>query len=170
MCNVRRVMERSFGVIILLLPLLIITAALCGGETDRKTEGESVRKSKFILTTNDSLLSLRARDASLKEILEAIGRRMKIEMVGNIPQEERITIAFDKLTLEDAIKSLSKNYAFVKESGKEKERITKITILSENRSRGEFPQPAPEELVKEKPGRPEPFKFEFDPSEFAEGK
>ncbi|TVM00362.1 MAG: hypothetical protein CV087_14650 [Candidatus Brocadia sp. WS118] len=162
MSNVRQGMKRCFGVIILLLPLLIITAALCGGEPDKKTEGESVRKSKFILTTNDSLLSLRARDASLKEILEAIGRRMKIE-------EERITIAFDKLSLEDAIKSLSKNYVFVKELGKEKERVTKITILSEGRSRGELPQPAPEEPIEEEPARPEPFKFEFDPSEY-EGK
>lgn len=169
MCNVRRGMERCFGVIVLLLPLLIITAALCGGETDRKTEGESVRKSKFILTTNDNLLSLRARDASLKEILEAIGRRMKIEVAGNIPEGERITMAFDKLNLEDAIKSLSKNYTFVKESGKEKERTMKITILAEGRSRKELPQPAPEETVEEKPTRPEPFKFEFDPSEF-EGK
>ncbi len=112
MSKVRRGMKWCFGVIILLLPLLIITAGLCGGETDRKTEGESVRKSKVILTINDSLLSLRASDAPLKEILEAIGRRMKIEVVGNIPEEERITIAFDKLSLEDAIKSLNKNWFF----------------------------------------------------------
>ncbi|TLD42029.1 MAG: hypothetical protein JETT_1738 [Candidatus Jettenia ecosi] len=163
-------MERCSGVIILLLPLLIITAGLFGGETDRKTEGESVRKSKFILTTNDSLLSLRARDASVKEILEAIGRRMKIEMVANIP-DERITLAFNKLPLEDAIKSLSKNYAFIKESGKEKGRVMKITILPEGKlrevvARQELPSPASEETIKEKPTRSEPFKFEFDPSEF----
>lgn len=166
MCNVGRGMERCSGVIILLLPLLIITEALFGGEAGRKTEGESVHKSKFILTTNDSLFSLRARDASLREILEAIGRRMKIEMVSNIPDEERITLAFNKLPLEDAIKSLSKNYAFIKESGKEKGRVMKITILPESRSREELPQTASEEAVKEKPAQPEPFKFEFDPSEF----
>lgn len=175
MCNIRRGMKRYFGVIILLLPLLTIATGLCGGEPDKKTEGASARKSKFMLTTNDSLLSLRARDASLKEILETIGQKMKIEVVGSISEEERVTIAFDKLTLEDAIKSLSKNYAFVKEPGKEKEKITKITILSEGRSgevvaRKELPQPAPEEIVEEEPARPEPFKFEFDPSEFEEEK
>lgn len=175
MCNIRRGMKRYFGVIILLLPLLTIATGLCGGEPDKKTEGASVHKSKFILTTNDSLLSLRARDASLKELLEAIGQRMKIEVVGSIPEEERITIAFDKLTLEDTIKGLCKNYAFVKESGKEKGRITKITILPESRTkevaaRGKPSAPLSEETIKEKPARPEPFKFEFDPSEFEEEK
>lgn len=174
MSKVRRGMKRYFGVIILLLPLLTIATGLCGGEPDKKTEGASARKSKVILTTNDSLLSLRARDASLKEILEAIGQRMKIEVVGKIPEEERITVAFDQLPLEDAMKRLSKNCAYIKESGKEERRITKIIILPEGKTREVvaregLPQPPLEETAEEDPA-PEPFKFEFDPSEFAKGK
>jgi len=144
MSNSKRKLEKLLAVSVFLLFLLTISNALFGSEAHKKTREKSAN---FILTIKDDLLSLRARDASLKEILEAMGRRMKIVMVGNIPEEERITIRFDKLTLEDAIKSLSKNYAFVKESEREKGKITKITILSESRSREELPQPASEKAV-----------------------
>jgi len=60
---------------------------------------------------------------------------MKIEVVADISEEEKITIRFDKLSLEDAIKRLSS---------------------------------ARKEAAREKLPRPEPFKFEFDPSEFME--
>lgn len=171
MSNSKRKLEKLLAVTVFLLCLLMISNALYGSEAHKKIKEKSQTKANFILTTKDNLLSLRARDASLKEILEAIGRRMKIEMVGNIPEEERVTIRFDKLSLEDAIKSLSKNYVVVKESGKEKGKITKITILTEGKTRevavreGSTP---PEH--EERPTRPEPFKFEFDPSEFEEGK
>jgi len=110
-----------------------------------------------------------------------IGRRMKIEVVADISEEEKITIRFDKLSLEDAVKKLRTSYAYVWNSEKEEGKITKIVLLPEGKGTV-LSRPATKEskikeeksLVKteskEKSLRPEPFKFEFDPSEFAEVK
>ena len=109
---------------------------------------------------------------------------MKIEVVADISEEEKITIRFDKLSLEDAIKRLRTSYAYVWNSEKEGGKITKIVLLPEGKgtavSRPTTKESTVEEekrLVKpessagkkiasEKSPRPEPFKFEFDPSEF----
>ena len=153
-------------------------------EADEKSEAESESRADFVLTIKDSLISLTAKDASLKEITEEIGRRMKIEVVADISEEEKITIRFDKLSLEDAIKRLKTSYAYVWNSEKEGGKITKIVLLPEGKgtavSRPTTKESTVEEekrLVKpessagkkiasEKSPRPEPFKFEFDPSEF----
>ena len=106
-----------------------------------QAESKSESKADFVLTIKDGLISLNANDASLKEIVEEIGSRMKIEVVANIPEKEKITIEFDKLSVEDAIKRL-REYAdivYVKDSEKEKAKITKIMV---------FPKGKGEELYK----------------------
>jgi len=186
MCNGKRGIEELFLVSILLISLLITPNFLFGEEADKKSEVEAKSKSDFVLTIKDSLISLTAKDASLKEITEEIGRRMKIEVVANISEKEKITIRFDKLSLEDAIKRLRTSYAYVWNSEKEGGKITKIVLLPEGKGtvlsrpatkesevKGEkrlvkSESKARAEAAREKSPRPEPFKFEFDPSEFME--
>ena len=45
------------------------------------------------------MLSLQAQEASLKGIFDAIGRQLSIEVETRIPADERITLAFDQLSL-----------------------------------------------------------------------
>ena len=186
MCNARRGIEMLFWGSIFLLPLLIIPVTLFGGESAKKFEVETGSKTDFVLTIKNSLISLTAKDASLKEITEEIGRRMKIEVVADISEEEKITTKFDKLSLEDAIKRLRTSYAYVWNSEKEEGKITKIVLLPEGKGTVLSRPTAKESEVKgkrqlvksessagkkiasEKSPRPEPFKFEFDPSEFME--
>jgi len=161
MCNAMKGIEKLFWVSILLLPLLIIPDTLFGGEADKKSEVDSKSKADFVLTIKDSLISLTAKDASLKEIVEEIGRRMKIEVVADISEEEKITIRFDKLSLEDAIKRLpeGKGTALSRPTTKEFEVKGEKRLVKSESSAGK-------EAAREKSPRPEPFKFEFDPSEF----
>jgi hypothetical protein len=112
---------------------------------------------------------------------------MRIEVIANIPDGEKITMEFERLSLEDAIKRLSRNYVYEKKS--EEGKITKIMLLPkgegtalsipvikepevikgqkvvrpESALREKSKQPKPEEAEKEKSPHPEPFKFEFKP-------
>jgi len=186
MCNGKRGIEELFLVSILLIFLLITPNSLFGEEADKKYKAQAESIADFVLTIKDSLISLTAKDASLKEITEEIGRRMKIEVVAAISEEEKITIRFDKLSLEDAIKKLRTSYAYVWNSEKEGGKITKIVLLPEGKGTAvsrpttkestveeekrlvKSESSAKKEAASEKSPRPEPFKFEFDPSEFME--
>ncbi len=190
MFNSWKGIKKPFEVIVLLFLSLFIffTSPLFGGEAERKVDYKKEDKSDFVLTIKEGLISLSARDASIKDVVEEIGRRMKIEVYANIHEEEKVTIEFGKLSLEDAIKRLARNYVYEKKS--EEGKITKImllpkgegTVLSipatkepevikgqkvvrpESRDlREKSTQPKPEEADKEKSPRSEPFKFEFNP-------
>ena len=67
MLNAKKGIEKLFWVSIL---LLIIPASLFGGEADKKYEVKAESRADFVLTIKDSLISLTAKDASLKEIVE----------------------------------------------------------------------------------------------------
>ena len=121
--------EKFFGFFIILLPLLMIPTILFGGRIDKKSEKNSEIQADYILTIKENYISLKAKDASVKEILEDIGRRMKIEVVANIPSEEKITVELDMMYLGDAIKRFRTNYAYITESEEEKGKITKIVVV-----------------------------------------
>jgi hypothetical protein len=121
------------------------------------------------------LISLDAKNASLKEITEEIGRKMDIEVDAQIGEEESVTEKFERLTLEDALDRLSANYAYLLDSEKKKGKIKKIVLLSKGSEGKEMvvSKPAPpsqsqhgEEKAEQAEERPEPFKFEFDPSKY----
>jgi len=183
MHNEKRGIEKLFGFIIILLPLLMIPTILFGGEADKKPERNSESQADYILMVKESLISLKAKDASLKEILEEIGRRLNIEVVANILKEEKITIEFDKLYLGDALKRFKTSYAYITESEKEKGKITKITVVPKGLGKGlstkfeHDPQSSiqkgevkeekrlvgPEIRAREEVGTEEPSRFEYDP-------
>ena len=145
MHNEKKGIEKFFGLIIILLPLLMIPTILFGGETDKKPERNSESQTDYVLMVKGSLISLKAKDASLKEILEEIGGKMKIEVVANIPSEEKITVELDMMYLGDALKRFRTNYAYITESEKERGKITKIVVVPTG------------------VGKILPHKFEYDP-------
>jgi len=61
---------------------------------------------------------------------------MKIEVVADISEEEKITTKFDKLSLEDAVKKLRTSYAYVWNSEKKEGKITKIVLLARGEGDG----------------------------------
>jgi hypothetical protein len=81
--------------------LCCIPGELFGGEAET-SPGPAKRNASFVLTIHEGLFSLRATQASLKEILDAIGRRMHIEVVTQLPADQTVTIAFDRLPLDAA--------------------------------------------------------------------
>ncbi len=106
--------KKLLGVfIIMIITLMIIPAVLVEGKADGSTEEELEYKSDFELTVEDGLVSLKTKDASLREIIEEIGKSMKIKVVGAIPDEERISAEFDKLSLEEALEKLSTSYGLL---------------------------------------------------------
>src|SRR3990172_4136181 len=178
--------EKCVGFLSLLLAAIFINPNSFSAQNQSQ---ESVKRN-FVLTIQDNLLSLKATDASLLEILEEVGRRMKIEIVAAVLEKEKITAEFDKLSLEDAIKRLTPNYshAMISEPGGKK--ISKIIVLQKG---GETARPIPatkapeikrpetvarpapavkKETVREKaPVEPQPsFKFEFDHWQFEKRK
>jgi hypothetical protein len=144
---------------------------ILSAEAETKKEGSK----DFDLVIQDDLISLDARDASLKEIVEEIGRRMDIEVDAQIGEDEKVTEQFEKLSLEEALDRLSANYAYLLDPDKEKGKIKKIVLLSKG-SEGKgmiMSRPSPttqsqqvEEKAEQTEERPEPFKFEFDPSKY----
>src|SRR5262249_43086962 len=86
-------------------------AQIFAAETERIPKGKPATKADFVLTVKDYLISLKAKDASLKEILEEIGRRMKIDVIAGIPDTTKITAEFDNLSVEEAVNRFEPMYA-----------------------------------------------------------
>jgi hypothetical protein len=59
----------------------VAPAQIFAGEAETNPKGKPATKADFVLTVKDNLISLKAKDALLKEVLEEIGRRMKIDVV-----------------------------------------------------------------------------------------
>ncbi|GJQ59123.1 MAG: hypothetical protein SCALA701_19240 [Candidatus Scalindua sp.] len=104
---------------------------------------------------------------------------MEIEVVGNIIEEEKISVEFEKLSIKEALEKLSSNYGYQIDSEKEEKNnhgnikhITKIIILPKGEETAPLRVTAKDSEIQEREGketlRPEPFKFVFDPSESLE--
>jgi len=171
-----------------ILTLGLSASALFGQGLEISTEGASASTGNFVLRVEANRVSLDAQDASLRAILEEIGQKMDLEVLGEIPAQETITAEFQNLPLEEALHRLSSNFGYQMKSEQGGQEISKIFILPKgtgpaNAKRNtKAVEPSGEtvpqnsepilqaesakenESDKEKPTRPEPFKFEFDPS------
>jgi hypothetical protein len=98
----------SLLVLGLLAPVLP-AAQTVEGNTESNAKGKPATKADFFLTGKDNLISLKAKDASLKEVLEEISRRMKIDVLASIPDNQKITAEFEKLSIGEAVKRPSTN-------------------------------------------------------------
>lgn len=157
-------------VTVLMLLWVIVPADLYGAEPTRPLLVTAEGTGQFTLTVHERLLSLRATDASIKEILEEIGRRMHIEVVARLTAVERMTLEFDQLPMLEAIKRFSPyvNYVVLEEAAAEPGKITKIIVLP--KQAGSAPAASAPGQGTTEPARPESFRFELNPSEAVEKK
>jgi septum formation inhibitor MinC len=129
MNNEKRGIKKCFCLIIVLLTFLMIPSILSGMEADKTPKQNSMSQGKYVLEVKGDNISLKAKDASLKDILEELGRRMKIEVIVNIPRDQKITTELDMMYLEDALKRFKTNYAYITKTGKQKGSIIKIVVV-----------------------------------------
>ena len=94
---------RQWSIMLVLLPLCLMPGVLVGQEAARHPAGTPALPAPFVLTIQERVLSLGAQDASLQAIIEAIGRQMHIDVAVHPPVEEHLTLAFERLSLAEAI-------------------------------------------------------------------
>ena len=159
----------------LLTLLLHLTppAVLSGSEPNKINNEEFGEKVNYELSIRNNLITLNAENAFLKKILEDIGQRMNIEVFARIPAEDKITIRFTNLTLEEALKKFKTNYALVTDSKDKKVNIKRIVVVPEGQQANlylkdvKIVEPKGKKgIAEEKTSKTEPFKFEFDPSKY----
>jgi hypothetical protein len=127
-------------------------AQIFAAEVERIPKGKPATKADFVLTVKDNLISLKAKDASLKEVLEEIGRKMKIDVIAGIPDTKKITAEFENLSVEEAVNRLSTNHSYIMDSTNGQRRITKIIVLEKGK---ETAVSTPTPKKEEKPVKPE---------------
>jgi hypothetical protein len=154
---------------LLLLHSSSFPTALFGEATTKEVEkGENPLAADFLLTIQDNLLSLNAKEASLAQLLAEIGRRMNIEVMVESPAEDKITLTFDRLSLEEALQRF-RNYTNLVYFESAPGQITKIVLFPRAATTGLRNPATTESDLTRQPGkgapRQEPFKFEFDPSQ-----
>ena len=118
----------------------------------------------FVITTRDGLISVKANEAPLKDVIERIGQELGIEVDAQIGDEDKVTAEFQDLHLEAALKRLSGNYAYT--TDKQGEEITKLFLFAKGEnapSSGTDIRGASSSKTGRRAGSSEPFKFEFDP-------
>ena len=147
------------------------------------TTGEKKQDQDYGLRIESDLISLQATDIPLIQIVEYIGEQMDIQVIVQIPRDERITTQFEALPLEKALQRLSQNHALV--TDKEAGTISKIFLLPKGQETPMEPAavslPEPVSLPESAsvdadavgrtedqadPKQPKPFEFTFDPSQF----
>lgn len=139
-----------------LLAWVLVPCILWAGEAPTATAPEP--KPHFVLKAEGERLSLVATNASVKGILHAIGRQMKIPVATKMP-DRAVTTSFKGLSVVEALKHLNINAIYFQRTEGEKKRITKIIALRRGKSAKQRRQAEAERRVP----KAEPFKFEFDP-------
>lgn len=138
-----------------------------GSETLTVSNNSLATEPTYQLFIENSLITLNAKDASLKKVLEDMGRRMNIEVTARIPAQDRVTLQFSDLTLEDALKKFRVNYACITDSKKKQGNITHIVVVPEGQETGLLLKDVQKKQSKaHRRSKNEPFKFEFDPSKY----
>jgi hypothetical protein len=112
--------------------LAVVGLALPRAAHPQTLEGTSAPQPAFVLTIQDELISLRAEDASIRAIIEEIGRRMNIRVKVEISTAATVTLAFEQLPLPEVLKRFGKyvNYGYVEHWEQGELRISTITVHS----------------------------------------
>ena len=152
-----------------------------------------LKMAEYVLAVEGNFISLRAREASLKTILEELSQKMSILVEGDIPQEETVSTAFAQLPLAEALQHLSPNYGYQIKNENGEHKISTIFVLPQPKGFVR-PQPTPQDTQRKesttsvvagttetviilpresakpsekgKGAQPAPFGFSFDPSAF----
>jgi hypothetical protein len=145
-----------------------------GAEKEYTAAGATKHGTDFVLTRHGDHFSLSAQQASLRDIVDTLGRLLDIDVVARIPWDMKISLDFADLTLDDALRQFSTfaNVVYITNTRLPAGKITRVIVLPVQGG-DSVPQPPVRSGV-EHPAptsaRPEPFKFEFDPSKLMEGK
>lgn len=117
MGNDNNVFGMFHGIVVFsLIVVSFLSPILFGFMSIGKGEPETETTSRFDLSVDEKLVTLHANNASLYQIIEELGKLMKIEVVGNIHEEEQVNADFDKLSLIEALEQLSTNYGYQMDS------------------------------------------------------
>ncbi|MCB1757614.1 MAG: hypothetical protein KDJ38_18990 [Gammaproteobacteria bacterium] len=95
----------------------------------------------FDLSVNDQgLISMRATQAPVEDLVTAIGEEMGIEVSFPSPVQERVTVDFEDLKLEQAIKQLTKSYILVTSKKTDPKRVREIIVMPEGEASSYLPE------------------------------
>ncbi len=160
-----------FTIIFCGLALFCAIANVTAGEQSGQDFMVAAEELPFVVNVRNNLISVKAKDAPLVDVVKAIGRELGIAVHSHINKNEKVTVKFQDLPLEAALKHLSNNYVFT--SDKTGEQVSSIYLVPKGQQKF-LDASGQENLVKHQVGQseetPEPFKFEFDPSEFMRAK
>jgi hypothetical protein len=90
------------GLLLLLCWFLFPPELFGDGAKEEAGKGAKPVAPDFVLTIHDNRLSINAKKASVTQLLAEFGRRMNIEVVAETSAEDKVTLAFDRLSLEEA--------------------------------------------------------------------
>jgi hypothetical protein len=171
------------GVILILWPASVLPGQPWAAPTSQPPHRDGAPHGVLSVRISEGRLSLTAQNASLKGVFEAIGRQLAIEVVTRIPADERITLAFEQLSLTEVLMRLRPyvNYVVLEDAAKAPGTIRQLIVISKRvagipshqtppDSKG-LVLPAPSQSDGATPGapvRPKPFTFEFDPAAVGE--
>jgi hypothetical protein len=141
-------------------------AVSSGSEPNHITNEEFRKKVTYELSIKDNLISLNAEAVILKKILEDIGQKLNVEVFASIPAEDKITIQFANLPLEESLKKFKTNYAIVTDPKDKNGNIRRIVVVPEGQQTNLSLKDVKNGIGEDKPLKPEPFKLEFDPSKY----
>ena len=124
---------RLFG----LLAYISATANAMGAGLSNVSEHVLQKPESFMLSHQEDRLSLEANQASLRDIVEQLGRELNIQVDIHADVDENITLHFYDVTVEEALKYLSENYAY--ETDKQGGRISRIVLLPKGKDASTLP-------------------------------
>jgi hypothetical protein len=135
--------ERLGRMMVVGLLAVLSAGELLGATAAPTSRGPSAHTPDFALAVHEGVVSLHAQNASLKAIVEAIGRQLAIDVVSRIPDDERITLAFAALPLAEALKRFRPyvNYLVQEDATKASGTIRQLIVISK-RLAGGPPRPA----------------------------
>src|SRR5262245_16809944 len=118
------------GMLLRLLVIVVLPSLLWAGDRGL-TPVTSPRPGEYRLTVDGPLVSLRAQEASLSDIVETLGNMLAIDVVTRIPRDTKLTLDFDGLTLEEALQRLRAyaNIVCLKETRQPSAKITRIMVI-----------------------------------------
>ena len=142
----------------------------------------------YVLTVNAGLISLEAREASLRDVLEELGRKGGFEVFAYIPRDETITLVLREVPVVEAVKQLTAAANTVKEWEMDQGTLKRLIVLpqgmdivpppavaapsaaaakevktpAESASDSQEPADAEEHQAEREPNAP--FEFQFDPA------
>jgi hypothetical protein len=154
--------------------MLLVLTVTSAQAAEKSAPARPQAPGTFQVKASKGYLSVDAREAPLTKIFEEIGKQAGIVVESGIGPEQKITIQFDRVPLEDAIKKLSKNVSifYTQDPKDNRPRIVRVAVLPEGKQLApplsRPAAPAQASKTKEPAPKPEPFKFEFDPGKSAE--